>query len=536
MSSSIPDVPAELQNARAVPAARFFARIDRTEIVFVALCLTGALLVTLPHSPANVRYVWLDAGVFLYVGQRLLEGQVLYRDVWDHKPPLIYYVNALGLGITNGSRWGVWFLEYTAVAAASVLSYKLLQRAFGRWIASSVTAIWLLTFFSIIEDGNLTETFALPFQFACLLLAYDIETNRAGIYRRRGFLLGILLGLLFFFKTNQIGVGLAIGAYLLFKAYPARNWRGALKNLATILAGFLLVTAGLVILFLVQGNLYEFWQAAFVFNVAYAGRFEFFASRFGALAAGYEYLALTGLAVFGISGFAIGVNALVFARERIPPHIHALLGLSALAFPIELVLVTTSGRPFDHYFAALLYIFAVWTAWLFYLVWRGVCEFIAPISRQARRALAVSLLCALFLTLLSAVNKNIKFAAQLHAPEPPKLIELIRQNTTADDTVLVFGHEARVLFFAGRRAPTRFIYQSAFEIQSFASPALLEEYWGAVVKYKPKYILDPIKNGLNNRTGIQSVRLRRLLAKVRHSYKESGQIDGWNIYQRVSSQ
>jgi len=29
-------------------------------------------------------------------------------DVWDHKPPLIYFVDALGLSLTPNSLWGVW--------------------------------------------------------------------------------------------------------------------------------------------------------------------------------------------------------------------------------------------------------------------------------------------------------------------------------------------------------------------------------------------------------------------------------------------
>ncbi|MBI4670397.1 MAG: glycosyltransferase family 39 protein [Chloroflexi bacterium] len=538
MSKSIPSISTERDaTVRATPtrAAKIFTRARLAEMVAAALCLLGALAITLPHSPANMPYVWPDGGVFLYVGQRLLEGQALYRDVWDHKPPLIYYVNAFGLGATHGSRWGVWFVEYLAVAVASGLSYLLLRRAFGRGIALLVTAMWLLTFFSIIEDGNLTETYALPLQFGCLLLAYNIETHCAGAARRRSFVLGVLLGVLFFFKTNAIGVGLAIGAYVLLQAYPTRAWRKAFFKLVTMFGGFILVVAFFLTLFFLQGNLPDFWQAVFVFNIAYSGRFEFFASRFEALAAGYEYLALTGLAVFGVLGFVIGANALAFARARIPPPLRSLLGLAALCFPIEIILVTTSGRPFDHYSVTLLYVFAVWTAWLFYLLRRVIYELIAPASRRAQFALAASLTLAFVLTLLPAAKKNIEWAQELHALEPPAVVSFIRENTTPNDTVLVLRHEPRILFFAGRRAPTRFVHQGAFVITSFLTPALVEEFFGAVVKGKPKYIIDPAGYGLNNFTPVNSKRIRRLVAKMRRAYKPYGKIAGWMVYERVAS-
>lgn len=532
MSKSILNVSARATPTRAVG---FFTRARVAEIGALALCLLGALVITLPHSPANMPYVWPDGGVFLYVGQRLREGQVLYREVWDHKPPLIYFVNALGLSAANGSRWGVWFLEYLAVAAASGLSYLLLKRAFGRGIALLVTAMWLLTFFSIIEDGNLTETFSLPLQFACLLLASSIESDRPGKMRGRAVALGVLLGALFFFKTNAVGIGLAVGAYILWQAYATRQWRAAFVKLTTILAGFLFVVALFLALFLWQGNLADFWQAAFVFNVAYAARFEFFSSRFGALAAGYEYLALTGLAVFGGLGFVIGVNVLAFARERIAPPLRPLLGLAALAFPIELVLVTTSGRPFNHYYVTLLYVFAVWTAWLFYLLRRALDEWIAPASRRAQFVLNASLALALALSLLPAVKKNIEWAQQLHALEPPAIVNFLRENTTPDDTVLVLGHEPRILFFAGRRAPTRFVHQAMFVITPFLTPARVEEFFSAVVNGKPKYIVDLPDKGLVNSTGVNSTRIRRLVAKMRHSYKPYGRIAGWMVYERIAA-
>ena len=72
-----------------------------------------------------------DSGVFLYVGWRLLSGDIPYRDVWDHKPPLIYFVDALGLSLTPDSLWGVWLLQFIFIFFTFFLFYKLLDREFG---------------------------------------------------------------------------------------------------------------------------------------------------------------------------------------------------------------------------------------------------------------------------------------------------------------------------------------------------------------------------------------------------------------------
>ena len=72
-------------------------------LVILFLFLPASLLYygnPLDHLPG------MDNGVFLYGGQQLLVGKTPYLDFWDHKGPLIYFINALGLMIGKGSRAG----------------------------------------------------------------------------------------------------------------------------------------------------------------------------------------------------------------------------------------------------------------------------------------------------------------------------------------------------------------------------------------------------------------------------------------------
>src|SRR6056300_1111156 len=42
-----------------------------------------------------------DAGCFMAIGQRLLQHDLLYVDVWDNKAPGIFFIHALGQGILS---------------------------------------------------------------------------------------------------------------------------------------------------------------------------------------------------------------------------------------------------------------------------------------------------------------------------------------------------------------------------------------------------------------------------------------------------
>jgi len=62
--------------------------------IFIALLVFAILL---PESPLYKLYLERDSGVFHYVGWLITQGKIPYRDVWDHKPPVIFFINALGL-------------------------------------------------------------------------------------------------------------------------------------------------------------------------------------------------------------------------------------------------------------------------------------------------------------------------------------------------------------------------------------------------------------------------------------------------------
>lgn len=60
-----------------------------------AWLLAGLAAVLLRGLP-DLRYpMGVDQAIYSIVGQGLLHGQLPYRDLWDIKPPGIYYIYAL---------------------------------------------------------------------------------------------------------------------------------------------------------------------------------------------------------------------------------------------------------------------------------------------------------------------------------------------------------------------------------------------------------------------------------------------------------
>ena len=100
-------------------------------IIPTFLSLVGSIIALFPSNPINLTLPSRDSGVFLYVGWRLINGDIPYRDVWDHKPPLIYFVDALGLILSPQSLWGVWLLGFLFLFLTIFFLYKSLYDSLG---------------------------------------------------------------------------------------------------------------------------------------------------------------------------------------------------------------------------------------------------------------------------------------------------------------------------------------------------------------------------------------------------------------------
>ena len=192
-----------------------FTKIVTLQNSLVLLILVSIVLAQLSLLlPSHQSLTGRDSGIFLYIGKIILEGKTPYLDVWENKGPLIFYINAFGLLIGSGSRWGVWFVELVFLFFAVYIGFKITKKFFGLPSAILSTIIWVLSLSSVSQGGNLTEQYSLLFSFvgiACYL--WGAEKTQM---RRFDFLLGLSLGLNFLLRPNNIGAHLAIVFSLLF--------------------------------------------------------------------------------------------------------------------------------------------------------------------------------------------------------------------------------------------------------------------------------------------------------------------------------
>src|SRR5262245_8405640 len=110
-------------------------RIVLVTNILLAILLVVLVLIVLAQANPGTHIPGRDYGFYVYIGDQILHGRLPYQDAWESKPPAIFYLNAIGLWIGRGSRWGVWVIEFISLLVAAAFSFLVMKKLWGIWPA-----------------------------------------------------------------------------------------------------------------------------------------------------------------------------------------------------------------------------------------------------------------------------------------------------------------------------------------------------------------------------------------------------------------
>ena len=445
--------------------------------------LLGTIVALFPSNPANMTLPSRDSGVFLYVGWRFLNGEIPYRDVWDHKPPLIYFVDALGLSLTPHSLWGVWLLQVVFIFFTLLLVYKLLDRAFGIYAALVGTVLLTSGLLTILEKGNVTEEYALFFQAWCFWLFVSAWKKDFPI--RSSFWVGVLGGLAFNFKQTTVGILVTYALILLIVRILQRKF--LFRDFLALLAGWLTPSVLLVAYLASQNALIDFWEQAFLYNFVYIGTHEGIRRLIPVFFKGFLYLQNGWVLYLSIFGWLAGITYAWLKRKHFA-EVEPLILIALLDLPIEIIFITISGRSILHYYLTPLPVMAIMVGTLVWTVPFLISSLTRTKPQILQRWSPVAVLGFVFLAQFGQISYYPQYIRVLSDNDYTPVINYVAQNTGKDDQVLLIGAESVVNFLTRRKAPTRYVYQ--YPLALLGRRPMFEEYFNQILENKPTLIID----------------------------------------------
>ena len=240
---------------------------------------------TSKSSPLYPMNDWVDVNCFFTMGRSILEGMVPYRDLYEQKGPLLYFVFAFLSLFSKDSYFGVFLLEVLTYGLFLYFSGKLMQLYLGKSrtvyatlpiLGALVAVSWSFTHGGSVEQHSL---FMLVYGMYSLLRAMKEDRPLSFC---EAFLNGIFAGMLLWIKYTMLGFYLGLALFVLI--YYLTSRQPITKLFVTIgqfLGGIGAVSLVVLIYFAINGALKDLFTVYFYNNIfLYSEKVD---SRFGSI-------------------------------------------------------------------------------------------------------------------------------------------------------------------------------------------------------------------------------------------------------------
>ena len=176
-----------------------------------------------------------DQGIYAVVADKILDGGLPYRDVWDFKPPGIFLVYALAQALFGKSMLAPRLLEVVGMLGMVAGIVFLGKQLFGSRHAGLLGGALAALVHAELEFWHTGQ----PESFGGFLTVLGLVLTIAEVPRSRRFLrwgaLGVVWGAAFLFKP-PLGGGLVVSAAYLARRHGARGGPRAVLEPALCLA------------------------------------------------------------------------------------------------------------------------------------------------------------------------------------------------------------------------------------------------------------------------------------------------------------
>lgn len=227
--------------------------LNKNKIVTVFL-LIYSFLMTYLHSFNSVRFtdasIYSDNAIFYLIGKAMLQGKVLYKDIFDHKTPYVYFINAVA-SIFGKNHIGLYVLTSLVLFVTLYFTYKIVKYIVNDDLYAVLSSIFICLF---LNNANMTLGFlrtegyviSLILPAAYIFIKFLMEDKETFVIRQM-FIVGILAGFTFMINLKASVLFVPFAFAVLIVLIKNKNYKNLIHCFISGLLGVILTTIPFII-------------------------------------------------------------------------------------------------------------------------------------------------------------------------------------------------------------------------------------------------------------------------------------------------
>lgn len=333
-------------------------KFKNKNIFLLIFCFVISFVLLMIVSRSSFLYSfnnWNDANAFFTMGKSLMNGKVIYKELFEQKGPLLYLIYGIGYLISNKTFLGVFILEVISSTIFSYIICKIINLYLDKKYIYFILPIFLMILYAsrAFSYGGSCEEFCLPFLGYSLykLLVYSKERKIKYIDI---YIVGFVSGLVFLMKYTLLGISFSFCIYVFVSLLLSKEYKKAFLFPFVFLVGMLTSVLPWILYFLNNNALYDFINSYILINA-----FSYGISHTSLISRIFNcfYFFIRNLYSSSIYAFVIFFMILIFLLNKSKVILSEKIGiLCAMLFSVLFIYICGS---YFYYYVFPIYIFLI---------------------------------------------------------------------------------------------------------------------------------------------------------------------------------
>ena len=432
---------------------------------FILLVLSLFICLCSPLHPFANNIPSTDSSVFLLIGKLMSQGIMPYRDIFDHKGPLLYVINWAGMLI---GYEGVWFIECICILLSVLLCYTTARRFFNQLASLLGTITTFISLLSWFQGGNLTESYALPLFFGAIYCFTGYFAHCFELSNIQIFVIGLSVGGILMLRPNMIGLWVGMFTVIITHTLLIHKYRKIFIYFIYYILGIIISFLPFIIWLKTVNSLYDFYRCYFQFNINYINVPKITVIKSIINAFNYPITPIMFVCLLILA-------SCIKNRNRNNHKFVLIISLIVTLFT-TILLSSISGYTFPHYYMTYLPCIIIPITWL-------IQEVLSHL--RIKPFVIFLIICILLNQSLLTGQKLLKNAMDKNY-YAINLSSLIKQITNADEQILYIGNFCNIYLLSNRKPACYYPYYSS---NFMKHPSYINSYIKEIEYVKPKLIL-----------------------------------------------
>ena len=248
-----------------------FIKNNSKTLILILFCFIIALIsifICSKNSPLYPFNNWVDENSFFTVAKGWAHGLIPYKDLFEQKGPLLFFLFLIGYIISQNSFFGIFILEVISFTVCLYWVSKIIRLFLRRQYVFYILPLFSSIICSSISffHGGSAEEFCLSFLAISFYYFLNYFTKNELTYKQL-FINGLIAGCISMIKFNLLGFWFAFMMCIFISKILKKEIKKSIISCFIFLSGMMVPILLFSIYFIIVGGFSEFINVYILFNI-----------------------------------------------------------------------------------------------------------------------------------------------------------------------------------------------------------------------------------------------------------------------------